>query len=105
MSASAWIGDARPEAPERLIARVREVLESHPKWEQLPVADALVEAADALLREVLREGDGPARDRALDLLAADACVTWAFEAAADEPSKLVRRARSAMERLAQGVAA
>jgi hypothetical protein len=46
-----------------------------------------------------REGD--ARAAALDLLAADACVTWALEAAADEPGTLAQRAEDAMRRITQ----
>lgn len=98
--ADAWIAHARPDAPERLVARVREVLATNPKAK----SEALLDAADALLRLVLREGDELARERALDLLAADACVTWAFEAAADDPGTLSERARATMERLQQVVA-
>lgn len=103
MSAAEWIAAARPEAPERLVARVREVLDAHPEWAKAPVAETLVEAADALLETVLQESEGPARDRALDLLAADACVTWAFEAAADDPASLGAHAKATMERLAKAV--
>ena len=104
MKAGVWIAQAQPEAPERLVARVREVLATNPKAKQLGVAEALLDAADALLRLVLRDGDDPARERALDLLAADACVTWAFEAAADDPETLSARARETMQRLQQVVA-
>lgn len=103
MTAAEWIAAARPEAPERLVARVREVLDAHPEWAKAPVAETLVEAAEALLGTVLQDGDGPARDRALDLLAADACVTWAFEAAADDPASLGAHAKATMERLAKVV--
>lgn len=105
MTAAEWILAARPEAPERLVARVREVLDAHPQWGQVPVAEALIEAADALLRTVLVEGEGAPRDKALDLLAADACVTWAFEAAAGDPASLGAHAAATMERLAQVVVA
>jgi len=104
MRAAEWIAQARPEAPERLVARVREVLEMNPKAKELEVADALLDAADALLKLVLREGGETARERALDLLAADACVTWAFEVAADDPVTLGARARASMQRLEQVVA-
>lgn len=104
MKAAEWIAQAQPEAPERLVARVREVLELNPKAKQLGVAEALLDAADALLELVLREGEEPARARAPDLLAADACVTWAFEVAADDPNTLVERARTMMHRLEQVVA-
>ena len=103
MKAGDWITRAQPEAPERLVARVREVLATNPKAKQLGVAEALLDAADALMRIVLREGGDPARERALDLLAADACVTWAFEAAADDPETLSAKAQETMHRLQQVV--
>lgn len=103
MRAAEWIATAKPEAPERLVARVREVLDAGSRTPKASVADALVDAAEMLLREVLEEADGPARDKALDLLAADACVTWAFEAAADDPDSLGDRAKATMERLAKVV--
>lgn len=103
MTASEWIAQARPEAPEALLARVRAVLGAEPTWSSLGVAEALLEAADTLLDEVLRDGEA-GRDRALDLLAADACVTWAFEAAADDPATLGDRAQRTMQRLGRVVA-
>jgi hypothetical protein len=39
------------------------------------------------------------RAAALDLLAADALATYAFEAAADDPDAIPARARAAMARL------
>jgi hypothetical protein len=46
-------------------------------------------------------GDGClTRASALDLLAVDAIVTYAFEAAADEPGRLERRASDALARIA-----
>ena len=104
MKAGDWIAQSQPEAPERLVTRVREVLATNPRAKQSGVAEALLDAAEALLRLVLREGSDPARERALDLLAADACVTWAFEAAAGDPDTLHARARETMQRLQQVVA-
>ena len=95
-----WLKAREPEAPPALMTCVRELLESHPEWEQLPRVDAFIEASEVLLRRVL-EGGTVARANALDLLAADACVTWAFEAAADEPSSIAGRA----ERATNGIAA
>jgi len=46
-------------------------------------------------------GDGClTRDSAIDLLAIDAIVTYAFEAAADDPERLEARTRGALERIA-----
>ena len=105
MTAAEWMAGVPAEVPERLVARVREVLDAHSSWGGLPAAESLVFVADELLRTVLAdgEGDGAPRDRALDLLAADACVTWAFEAAADQPGALGAHASATMERLAAAV--
>ena len=101
MTHSSWIASRQPEAPERIVGRATAVLRSNPAWASLPVAEALLQAGETLLASVLAERSGVARDRALDLLAADACVTWAFEAAADDPSTLGERARDAMRRIAE----
>ncbi len=94
-----WLATREPEAPSALTACVRQVLESHPEWERLSRVDAFIEASEVLLRRVL-EGGAVARASALDLLAADACVTWAFEAAADDPGMVSGRA----ERATKGIA-
>jgi hypothetical protein len=67
-----------------------------------PVAafpEQAVARADELVRAMLAAGH-TGRDSALDLLAADAQVTYAFEAAADEPALLAGRARAALDTLA-----
>ena len=48
----------------------------------------------------LLAGDCTSRDCALDLLTADALVTYAFEAAEQSPGDLVPRAAAAMRRIA-----
>lgn len=100
----AWIDAARPPAPAALLARVGDVLAAHPEWDALGTADALARAGETLLAGVLaRSGsDAEARDRAnaLDLLAADACVTWAFEAAAsNDVDGVPERAGQVMQRI------
>ena len=104
MSHASWVGAAGSESPAALVARVVEVLAAHPDWEGLPTAEALLKAGEELLGSVLGHREGEGREVALDLLAADACVTWAFEAAADEPDSLGARASATMERLAAVVA-
>ena len=94
-----WLTACKPEAPPALTQCVRGLLESHPEWERLPRVDAFIEASEALLRRVL-EGGTVARANALDLLAADACVTWAFEAAADDPASIAGRAARATNGIA-----
>lgn len=86
--------------PPRLTARVREVLVDAPHGEPVPSADAL-RGGDVLLSEVLEARAGTGRGVALDLLAADACVTWAFEVAAGAPETVVSLADAAMRRIAE----
>ena len=103
MIAREWVKAARPEAPSALTRRVLAVFDEHPEWDVLPVSDALGEAGQVLLRAVVARQAAAVRGRsnALDLLAADACVTWAFEAAADTPDEIGERAHAAMQRIFQ----
>ena len=94
-----WIGARPDEVPARLLARVTEVAAAHPAWSDLPLPEAFREAGECLLKGVLNAGPDVARASALDLLAADACVTWAFEAAAEDPASLGARADAAMRRI------
>ena len=55
--------------------------------------------AQTLLSELLAL-DCAMRDRALDLLAVDALVTYAFEAASEHPDSLAQRATTAMSSIA-----
>ncbi len=99
-SHGAWLSARARAAPPALTACVSDLLDSHPEWASLPRVDAFIAASELLLRRVL-EGGAVARAQALDLLAADACVTWAFEAAADDPGTIANRA----ERSTRGIAA
>ena len=62
-------------------------------------ADVLLDAATAAMIMVLRDGC-LTRDVALDLLAVDALVTYAFEASADDPDLLEARTQRALARIA-----
>jgi len=96
-----WVRTRGAEAPQALVNRVLEVLAEHPDWCVAPTAEALLGAGEQLLGSVLAEAKGDGRGVALALLAADACVTWAFEAASDAPSTLGARAEAAMQRIAE----
>lgn len=61
--------------------------------------EALLSTAESVLAELLAL-DCAARDRALDLLAVDALVTYAFEAATESPDSLAARATDAMSMIA-----
>jgi hypothetical protein len=99
MTHAEWLALREPEAPRALIDRITPLLAAHREWESLARADAFVEASELLLRRVL-DGNGAARASALDLLASDACITYAFEAASDDPATIGHRAAAAMGRIA-----
>ena len=63
------------------------------------VPEACLEAGERLLDALLASGS-TSRATALDLLAVDSLVTYAFQAAADEPTRLEERAARAMARIA-----
>jgi hypothetical protein len=62
-------------------------------------AETLLDAASTAMASLLTDGC-LTRASALDLLAVDALVTYAFEAAADEPEQLDARAKQALARIA-----
>jgi hypothetical protein len=61
--------------------------------------ESYLAAGEWLLTRLL-SGDCTSRDCALDLLAADALVTYAFELAANDPAGIGERAQQATARLA-----
>ena len=94
-----WIDERDPPPPPALAARVRAAIGSAPAVGRSIPAAAL-DAGVHTLAAVLRERDAT-RASAIDLLAADALVTYAFEAAAETPSGVDAIARDAMVRLAR----
>jgi len=99
-AASAFVASHAGQTPPALVEHVQAVLTADAAAAGLPAAEALLRAGERLLSQVLADA-GAGREVALDLLAADACVTWAFEAAADEPGTLPARADEAMARIAE----
>lgn len=88
-----WVASRAPAAPDELLAHMRPDLET-----RAPGVPPLLDATAAALERVLRASDKERRT-ALDLLSADAYVTYAFEAAAAEPGTLVQAADDAMRRV------
>jgi hypothetical protein len=95
-----WLDARQPEAPEALRRRIAELVAAHPEWETIPRQHALLAASEILMKDVLAAAPKD-RKAALDLLAGDACVTYAFEAAADDPGELRALADHAMQRIAK----
>ena len=94
-----WMARIDPVPPPALHGRLCELVAP---WAALPVQEvpeACLEAGERLLDALLTSGS-TSRATALDLLAVDALVTYAFQAAADDPARLEQRAARAMARIA-----
>lgn len=99
MSHVEWLRARSAEAPAALVNCIAELFQAHPEWKALPRTEVFLAAGEVLLERVLA-GDPKSRASALDLLAADACVTYAFEAAADAPLTVAPLAERAKRRIA-----
>ena len=97
--AGEWVAAHAEQPPAALRVRLDAILNASDESSTTPVAVALLGAGEALLVSILGSGCTQ-RDAALDLLTADALVTYAFEAAADDPAILDARAASAMRAIA-----
>ena len=99
MTVGDWIRTRSPVPPPALAARVVASLGSRADDDASRAAECCLDAAIDLLEQLLAS-DPLDRSEASALLAADALVTYAFEAAADAPDRLDHRAVEAMVRLA-----
>ena len=97
MTVGSWLRDRTPAPPPRLAERIVDVLGERASRDVNEAPEVCVAAATDLLRDLLARPTG--RESALDLLTVDALVTYAFEAAASEPTSLEARAAQAMTRL------
>jgi hypothetical protein len=97
MSVQDWLSARRPEVPDALRLRMHSALLNEAD-EKADEADRLVAAAERVLDGVLGAGE-MTRAHALDVLAADALATYAFEASA-ESGGLARCADRAFVRIA-----
>ena len=99
MTLGGWLDARHPAPPPALRARIEIALGSELRKEVHDPAESFLAAAERLVRGLLDE-NATSRDSALDLLAADALVTYAFEALSERPAQLSRRAAEAMTRIA-----
>jgi hypothetical protein len=100
MTIGEWLTMRTPVPPPQLMRRVRAALGDATNDDVHLVTDRCIDAAKRAVAQLLRD-TRTGRESAAELLAADALVTYAFEAAADDPGQLVDRAQSAMVRLAR----
>jgi hypothetical protein len=94
-----WLDERSTAVPPRLAARLDEALSRDRSVRASETPKVCLDAADTMLRDLLARPSA-GRDVALDLLAVDALVTYAFEAAATDPSTLRDRAIEAAARFA-----
>ncbi len=100
MTVDNWLSQRTPPPPPALLARLRELLAPYADRPSSEAPSACLAAGESQLAALLAHGD-TARNSALDLLAVDALVSYAFEAAADAPETLERLATDAMTRIAE----
>ncbi len=94
-----WLDARRPVPPAALRTRIDIALGTDLNADADEVSGTLLDAGERIVRALL-EADATSREAALDLLAADALVTYAFEAASERPAELSSRAAAAMTRIA-----
>ena len=99
MTVGEWIAARAPDVPPALDAQIRAALGSALQQDVAHAPEACVRAASSVVTDLL-DARRTGREAALPLLAADALVTYAFEAAADDIARLTVHARTAMATLA-----
>jgi hypothetical protein len=93
-----WLASRKPEPPPQLAGRLAEIVGDE-AFNGASTADVLIGRGIETLRSALSDRDG-----ALDLLAADALITYAMEAAADDFATMDATAADAIQRVARGTA-
>ena len=99
MTLAEWLEARRPAPPAALRTRIDAALGPHLHDSAPDAAETFLAAAERVVQTLLDE-NATSRGSALDLLAADALVTYAFEAQSEQPGQLRRRAAEAMARIA-----
>ena len=93
----AWLASRTPAPPPLLRSRVTEALGDALERDATETERVCLEAAERVL-ERLVDDNAATRQEAVDLLAADALVTYALEYAAEAPAGFEEHARGAIER-------
>ena len=99
MTLADWLATRTPRPPAALCARMDAVLGNDLSQPAERAAALCLAAGERLSAELLRN-NFTTRESALDLLTADALVTYAFEAAANAPDGVAALAADAMRRIA-----
>ena len=99
MTLGEWLASRALHPPEALRVRIEAALGGAMNQDAGDATDVCMAAAERIVRNVLRH-DCTSRHSALDLLTADALMTYAFEAAGSAPTALGQKAAEAMRRIA-----
>ena len=94
-----WLAHREPSPPRVLRDRVEALARAVPENPADPAATLLAAAEEALASLARRASEE--RDVALDLLAVDALVTYAFERAAESPASIPDLSARAMRTLSE----
>jgi len=94
-----WLAQCQPAPPKALADRLARALDPYKDDAMQTLPEACLSAGELILDGLLASGS-TSRESALDLLTVDALVTYAFQLAADDPTRLEARAARAMARIA-----
>ena len=97
-SLATWLRTRTPSPPDALAIRIDAMTAA--AADAPASADALVACAEGAMAGLLHDGC-LTRTSALDLLAIDALITYAFEVAADEPERIEEHAQRALAVMAR----
>ena len=96
----AWFANLQPPPPLALADELRKLLSHEADRPVGDVPEVCLATGEKMLSELMKSGSTE-RATALTLLAVDSLVTYAFEAASDDPERLDSRAANAMKRIAE----
>ncbi len=99
MTLQRWIESRTPVPPPALLHRMHPAIERAEASGDARTDRAALDAALVVAEEILCDANA-ARGGAITLLAADALVTYAFEAASADPDRIDALAADAMTRIA-----
>ena len=100
MSGRDWLAHRELSPPRVLRERVEALARSVPDRSDDP-SESLLDAAEEALGAIARRPPADDRATALDLLAVDALITYALEAAAERPETIPDVSARAMSRLSR----
>lgn len=99
MTVGEWLRARTPQPPPDLAARLDAVLGAALAEPAERAPEVLLAAGERLVAELLLSRS-TSRESALDLLTADALITYAFEGETDTPLDIEQRADATMTRIA-----